>query len=553
MSTKTSVADVSESTEGYATFEHLIRDRVASAPKTLFCTDADPEKVWAAYLDNLPGNRQHYNCNCCRRFVERFGTLVTIGDDGEPTPVVWSPDMIPHVPFFAKAVEKMHDLVKRAKVTGVFLSPEATWGTPQNVAGKGSKYEGQTFEHISGTYGHPFKAHVLKNADQATAEKREDFGILQRAMEAYSEDVVKEAKRVLSGDVMYREEKALPRVEWFLKLIRAVAAAPKKYRPNVVWKFVAEAPPGFCHVTANVENTLYDDLKAELPLHEVQRKWASKLHPLKYQRPTAAPSEGALDRAEEIVAKLGIEKSFDRRFATLEEVQTKLWSLVPVAKPDGKGGFFGDLRKSKPKVKPAELPNREMTVAKFLRDMLPKALGIEVRIVGHAHQSFYGLLTNVHPEAPPIIQWDGLKDQPRNPVSWYFHGDKAKQYARNWGLAGVTWAKVNAVFFPPHEWQVQDVFTKTHGKKLFFALEGCVDQSDPQLCLFPEILGGEYVGDGLRQVKKVVEAHNATRSPIGRLAGTANGIAFSDGRSKEVTLRVETDDGFEQVTLDRWE
>lgn len=94
----------------------------------LFCTDA--AGLNDLYLDNLPDERQTHNCHACRRFIETFGALVTIDEAGDTAPVMWNdpPE------FYAPAFSAMAKAIKRAKVTGPFLTKADTWGTPQTGA-----------------------------------------------------------------------------------------------------------------------------------------------------------------------------------------------------------------------------------------------------------------------------------------------------------------------------------------------------------------------------------------------------------------------------------
>jgi hypothetical protein len=50
--------------------------------------------------------------------------------------------------------------------------------------------------------------------------------------------------------------------------------------------------------------TLLEDIEEGLDFGDVSRKFASKMHPLQYQRPQAAPSVGNIEESEKIVAKL---------------------------------------------------------------------------------------------------------------------------------------------------------------------------------------------------------------------------------------------------------
>jgi hypothetical protein len=60
----------------------------AASGGPLFTTDA--EGLFEAYLSGFPeADRQYHNCNNCRRFIERFGGLVTIDDHGMTHAAIW--------------------------------------------------------------------------------------------------------------------------------------------------------------------------------------------------------------------------------------------------------------------------------------------------------------------------------------------------------------------------------------------------------------------------------------------------------------------------------
>lgn len=76
------VATRTESDPSYSEFERLIANRVASLRGPLFTTNADG--LFDAYLSGIPEERrQHYNCQCCKRFITNYGGLVTIGGDDD--------------------------------------------------------------------------------------------------------------------------------------------------------------------------------------------------------------------------------------------------------------------------------------------------------------------------------------------------------------------------------------------------------------------------------------------------------------------------------------
>lgn len=527
-----------EAEEGYHVLQRIIADRVKSASAPLFSTDVNPDTLWAAYLNNIPASRrQHYTCSCCRRFIERFGGVVTIDDTGAQHPILWGLDEVPA--FFHSAIGELDVLVRRAGVAGVFLwgERESRWGTEKSEPKVGG---GRVWTHLSGSPAMAaFKSPIL-TPGQAIAAKKEDFRILAHSLADFPKDVVVQAVRILNQDAVYRSEKAVGVANWFHELHRKIEGVKGARRDNLIWSATASAPAGFCHVRSTVISTLLDDIKQGLPFDDIARRWKDKLHPLQYQRPSAAPSDGAIEAAERLVEKLGVAKSLERRFAKLDDVLSKLWiPQPPTARPAG-SGVFDHLKESARRM--FELPNSTLTWEKFQRTVLPTALLIEVMTPQSG--PYYGLVTSVDAESPPILQWDGVEGYLRNPVSWYFYvgGSSAEQ----WRLQPNQWIRVNAIFLTPHQWQVPR-FTN-QGENVFFALEGCGDTRDPGLVLFPEILKSEFHG-----IRAVIEAHSNKGGIQSADEGNANGIALQKNHPSNLVLRVTAADGLANYTIDRWD
>ena len=107
--------------DGYPQFLAATRRRAETyfgVKVPLFETDA--VGLFDLFLANLPADqRQHYNCHACRRFVERFGGLVCVGEGGSLVSLMWDPEAVPV--FFRESVSTMARSVRAAKITGVFL------------------------------------------------------------------------------------------------------------------------------------------------------------------------------------------------------------------------------------------------------------------------------------------------------------------------------------------------------------------------------------------------------------------------------------------------
>ena len=519
-----------------------MRSRFAGATAALaalFTTDATG--LFDAFLMALPADRrQHYTCNACRRFVDRFGGLVAISADGRTTPVLWDPDAAP--PFFRASVLVVARLVARAKVSGMFLTSERTWGLPQNKSEKAPFL----WKHMAVTPAPAlvFKATPLLTAEQKIAERREEYGMLCRGLAEFPVEVVRQAHTLLTTGQLFRSEKCINVAKWLLDLHEARETAKGAQRDNLTWSAVAVAPAGFCHVRSGMIGTLLEDVQAGLPFADIRAKFDAKMDPLKYQRPQAAPSAGNIAQAEKVMASLGSAGALARRFAKVEEIEA-LWRPRE-SKPEAPaGGVFSHLLpKGKTHAKPQiETPPVTMTWEKFQRTVLPEAETIEFYAPA-LRASYFAFVTAANPEAPPILQWD--REEKRNPFSVYvYHGGS---FPDAWNLTANTWHKVTAVTLRPHAWYGQPL--SHQGESVFFILSGAYDVR--YTCsggLFPETLRSEYHG-----IRATIEAYARTAVIAGKDEATACGIGLSKGSGEWNHLfRVTSKGAAVTYRLDRWD
>lgn len=509
-------------------------DAMTGRPEAIFTTLASEIDLFDIFLKNLPEEaRQHYNCNACRHFVNTYGHLATIDDRGDLHPLMWQ-----YAPsFFERATDELYNAVKRSKATGMFFTSSKVLGTPKTGV----------WTHMSVAIpAHLRYKNRLKTADQRMAEKREDFKMLMHALNKYDLETIKTAVNLLNSDTLYRSEKIAGIADWFLRVAQTADSLRGKTMTyaaynNRVWKYVAEAPEGFCHISSSMIGTLLDDIQDGYTLETVKRKFDEKMNPLKYQRPKTAPGYQNVLRAEKIVEELGLRESLKRRFARLDEIET-IWK--PAIEPPAKtptGVFAGiktkeQLAKKTNDIQPSEMV---MTWEKFVRTVLPVARKIEV-ILQSGRSNFAAMVTAVDPNANPIIQWD--TEEHRNPVSWYLYNGGS--YASTWNMC-IAPATVTGIALQPNMWQPG---YEHHGAGALFILEDCKDGNNKSSGLFPEILRSE-----LREVRHTIEAYSNANELGGYDEASACGILIQSGFKIPVWLRVTTDVGVRNYKLDRWD
>jgi hypothetical protein len=536
-----------------------LRGRLAGGGP-LFVTAHEPGALYAAYLEALPaGLRQEHTCACCRRFTDRYGGLARLTDDGTLVPALWDESSAWPEPY-RPAIDALARAVRRAKVERVAYLDEDALGRPLTVCGSASRHAGAAFDHFSVDVPEALRSkQLLATAGQRGAQSIQDFAMLQRALDDYPRAVIQSAVTLLGAEALYRSEKVEGAAKWFLRVREAVDGARRSgpARDHHVWRGVATAPPGFCHVRATMIGTLLDDLAAGNPVADVKRRFDAKMHPLLYQRPQAAPSAGNIAQAEKIVAELRAAGALARRLARLSDLPdvAYFWRPEPAPAPAAaRAGVFAHLaaKAAKPAVDPLrDLRPTVMTWVKFQAEILPLATAI--RYVVPPIGPFVQLTTAADPAAPPIYQWD--HPERRNPVAWYIYpsGSKAEQ----WRLKAGELRTVVGVVSGPPEW-AEGGGHAHHGVRLCFLLDGARDTNGKAgIALFPESLRSE-----LHAIRATIEAFSRAGAFVGFDTidpDPASGAVFSkglpwQGAGGQPELVVERRDGATlRYTLDRWD
>lgn len=509
----------------------------------LFVVDPGP-LMYPEFIDGLPEDvREEHNCRACADFIERTGHQVFISADGEVIPAYWDHTVVPAM--YKPAVKAIQKRVAKGSIMFQLFTDREVIGTAYD-----------TFPHFH--LKHECQACIvetteLENADQSKAFSREDHRNLLRSLFDFNITILRQVKHLLDNDQIPNGQIIADRLNWLIKiqidLERAVIGNGR--RKNIIWRYVAEAPAGWCAVRGSILGKMLRSMKEGEELETIIAEFAERAKAENYMRATAAPTEGNLNRAEKIIASLDLKESLERRYAALDEVPT-IWS--PAAeKADAKhikgAGVFDALRSSTKRKKPVEVENTTVdivtvTFAKFRDKVLPNARKLEMYIV-RGNGPFAGCMTAVHPDANPILQWDA--DDQRNPLSLYaYNGGSAPEH---WGLTANTWVEIKGIMLAPYMMHNEQAHSK-HPRGALLILDGARDSENTDLALFANTLRAE-----LHEIRTTIEAYSNSatmgESPEGQLV---QGFMLNDQqKGLRVRVRVTTDLGSAIYLIDRWD
>ena len=532
--------------DDFDAFVLRINERFNALTGPIFETDATG--LYEAYLSGFPEGtaRQYHSCNCCKQFIERFGSLAVVEDTGMLVSAIWDGVNVPD--HYKVAIAKMAHTVRRAKLTKPFLSAERQYGQ----FASGANGDGNLWTHfaIKPAAARVYRGPATVTAFAAASLKREELGSVLQAMSEYSKETCDTALRLLKNDQLGNSDAVLGQAQ-FLVDLHAITA-PNALGRNLVARAVAAAPSGFCHPRASMIATLLDDIQAGKTFEQAQARWNAKMHPLAYQRPTAAPSAGAIKAAEEAFVKLGAASALRRRYATTADIQELLWAAAPpdmTAQPAG--GIFSSVKAKGVDAKPMSMRAPAITITwdKFARTVLVDADKIELW-ADHNLMNLVTFTAAADPDSVPMLQWDSADR--RNTVSFFGYSSmhEAGSQPHSFDLQASKFYEITGITPHPHQWR-GGVF-EHQGAGVILLIDGARDtrHASKQSAIFPSNLRAEY--HGMRQVIERFSAANTLEGFDGEhLCGLCITSGFKGGR--HTLLRVTTGGVATEYKIDRWD
>ena len=383
------------------TFASKLKDNVKTP---LFKTSVS--SLFDTFLQYLPDScRQEYTCRTCQHFVDRFGGLVFIKEDGTTESAIWNIENIPGM--FIEPITQMKAIVESAQVQDVFVSDYVDLGT----------YDTNGFHHFSAKLPRVMiNTSRVKNASQVSAEKAEDYGMLKRALEKYSMQQIDQALNLLESGSLYRGSSYVAMCKWFKETKEKIASInDQPQHTNMIWKYATTAPNGFTHISGSMLGTLLDYIVDGDDFDTIKRKFETNMSAENYRRSQSVPTQRAVESAEKLIEKLGLADSLRRRYAKIDELPADefIWQSKDKKKEEVKGGVFAGIQTKTVESKETKsvIPQVTMTWDKFRRTILPTADKLEVKVDGTNH--LIGMVTAAVPESENILNWD-------NTFSWYY-------------------------------------------------------------------------------------------------------------------------------------
>ena len=488
--------------------------------------------------------RSHYQCRTCANFINKYGLMVSIDEIGNRGVIGWdlSVDLIPAL--FCNIHNEFIRLCMTEKIEGPLV-----FDPNEEYLGKNEK---GGFHHMH-IHIPPFAK--VQQLQLLQAERfrnievlRDEYSYTLGLISVIAETTLNKARRFIVNKQVNQAEKFIFQIETLVQMKMAMSGLnvpDKTTQQSRLWKLFVERYTVFSGFKNTVVGEFLSDLENEREVGDIEaiKRFNFKVRPDTYMRPEAPPTDDLVDQATKLIEELGLEKSFERRHATLKDIQKFItWKPEKIEKVVPTKGLFDKLKNNdSQKATDINLPVLvTMTYEKFKEKIIPTAVSIKFTPGNFA--GFCNLVTAVHEDAKPILRYD--KEENRNPVSILTYRNHNALRTELWNLKSGTEVEVIAVM------PIITNYNTGESNADIFILKDCYDNRTLGLGLFPEI-----VLSALYPVRKVIEQFSNTTDLTETEEKGIAGLALSrDIKECNYLFKVKDKDGVvKTILIDRGE
>ena len=383
----------------------------------LFITDVDKDKMWETYLDSFPSGtndifreRRYYDCQCCRQFIRAIGNVVCVKNNKLVS--IWDIDKKGLDEKFIVVAKALSELVKGKVISNIFLNEEKRIGTDKNVQIL-ENGETITWQHFFLEIPDNF---VKRDPGSILSEARSNKQVFKRSLEEITLDSAETVLELIEQNSIYRGEEHKGIIEFFIKEKNIYDFLKNKEKDNYCWKKSQEVG-GASKIRNTAIGTLLVDISDGIGLDEAVGKFESKVAPTNYKRSSSVVTKKMIENAQKSVEELGIEDSLYRRYSNIKDITI---NNILFANRDAKKNMsiFDEMKNdAQEKVKNLD-KIEEVSIEKFINDILPKAKSLELMLENHHENNFVSLISPQYPDSKNIFKWD-------NNFSWSYKGEVA--------------------------------------------------------------------------------------------------------------------------------
>ena len=433
-------------------FQKLMQNKFAEMMQTgkLFRVQLTGNEIWEMYINAFPAEQNPifrapdssiHNCNHCKNFIRRYGNIVAI-DANYNVVSMFDVDADSEYLQSAKAISSA---IKESKVVEVFFETFAELyklpyescsksnavfqlGTISNTKRytkeEAEKYgvvkadEIRTFNHLGLSLDKQFVDFSGNSVESIMGSFRDAKNVFQRAMETISLDTLNLVKDLINQGSLLDGNTHLFKLDTIIPLKREYDTLPATARGN--WCWVKSYKFNLAKFRNELIGVLCSELSEGEELNKAVQSWNKRVDPVNYMKTTAPITKRQIEEARKFVEENGYTESFNRRFATIDDIKVSEILHSNIGNGEIKSvSIFDGVKSNSTRHKRNEFDGiEEVGIEKFMKDILPTCTSVEAYLSNLHDGNLVSLTTANIKESKPIFKWS-------NNYSWTFNGNLA--------------------------------------------------------------------------------------------------------------------------------
>lgn len=405
--------------------------------ENLFEVELNKDVLWETYLNTIPAKdnkiyrtRREFDCSCCRHFIKGIGNVVAIKDNKMVS--IW--DFETSDDTWNTVLEAMSKFVKKHKVTDVYVSKFNSVGTKYSMDktedGNPIKWE-HFYLDIPSKFVYNNRYDTI---DSIRGEKRANRNVFKRSLDELTMDSVVTVLELINQNSLYRGEEYKYAVEEFRKTKKEYEALKTaKAKELYAWSKSVTLNPTVAKIRNTAIGTLLIDISEGMELDVAVGKYEAVVAPTNYKRSKPIFTQRMLEDAQKTITELGYLDSLERRYANAADITVNniLFSNRDTAKRISGGNSLFDALSKETKSNPKKFDRvEEITIDKFINNVLPTVTDIEAYVENKHTPNFVSLIAPVNKDSKTMFKWN-------NNFSWAYKGNVTdsivKQNVKNAG------------------------------------------------------------------------------------------------------------------------
>ena len=405
--------------------------------ENLFEVELDKDVLWETYLNTIPAKdnkiyrtRREFDCSCCRHFIKGIGNVVAIKDNKMVS--IW--DFETSDDTWNTVLKAMSKFVKKHKVTDVYVSKFNSVGTKYSMDktedGNPIKWE-HFYLDIPSKFVYNNRYDTI---DSVRGEKRAIRNVFKRSLDELTMDSVVTILELINQNSLYRGEEYKYAVEEFRKTKKEYETLKTaKAKELYAWSKSVTLNPTVAKIRNTAIGTLLIDVSEGMELDVAVGKYEAVVAPTNYKRSKPIFTQRMLEDAQKTITELGYLDSLERRYANADDITVNniLFSNRDTAKRISGGNSLFDALSKETKSNPKKFDRvEEITIDKFINNVLPTVTDIEAYVENKHTPNFVSLIAPANKDSKTMFKWN-------NNFSWAYKGNVTdsivKQNVKNVG------------------------------------------------------------------------------------------------------------------------